>query len=315
MKYTGKTCPICNIPFKDGDDVVVCPECGTPHHRACYDKNGECAYNSLHGKEDFNKEAENSTDSVICPYCNTANSSNALSCVNCGAPLNGDNNSTSSPFGATMFDPMAGISPDEPFEDNITAGEAAKYVKVNTPYYIRIFNSISKNGRSKFNFAALIFPGAWMLYRKQYLKGAIITVIVALLMIGSTFMTYTYSGEIIDEITQSTGISSSTTDMQSSVNSIVDAVSALPFEKKLIYWMPIIMDIARYIIGIVLGFTANRAYYKHCMKKIKEIKELEGDNAAASSRTLQTSGGVNTKIVFCLLACHLIITYLPIFLS
>ena len=28
--YIGNTCPVCGEKFKDDDDVVVCPDCGTP---------------------------------------------------------------------------------------------------------------------------------------------------------------------------------------------------------------------------------------------------------------------------------------------
>lgn len=29
MDYRGQHCPICGKEFCDGDDIVVCPECGT----------------------------------------------------------------------------------------------------------------------------------------------------------------------------------------------------------------------------------------------------------------------------------------------
>lgn len=38
MEFTEYKCPVCDKQFKKGDDVVVCPECGAPHHRECYEK-------------------------------------------------------------------------------------------------------------------------------------------------------------------------------------------------------------------------------------------------------------------------------------
>ena len=35
MDFTKYTCPVCGETFQNGDDVVVCPECGAPHHREC----------------------------------------------------------------------------------------------------------------------------------------------------------------------------------------------------------------------------------------------------------------------------------------
>lgn len=36
MDYTGLNCGICGKAFTQDDDAVVCPDCGTPMHRACY---------------------------------------------------------------------------------------------------------------------------------------------------------------------------------------------------------------------------------------------------------------------------------------
>lgn len=49
-KFLNKTCPVCRQKIKDSDEVVVCPECGTPHHRACYFAENKCAMEALHGK-------------------------------------------------------------------------------------------------------------------------------------------------------------------------------------------------------------------------------------------------------------------------
>lgn len=37
-RYTGNHCPVCEQAFTDEDDIVVCPDCGTPYHRACWQK-------------------------------------------------------------------------------------------------------------------------------------------------------------------------------------------------------------------------------------------------------------------------------------
>ena len=35
-KYVNVPCAKCGKPFTEDDDVVVCPDCGAPHHRSCY---------------------------------------------------------------------------------------------------------------------------------------------------------------------------------------------------------------------------------------------------------------------------------------
>ena len=32
--YLGSKCIMCGQEFKENDDIVVCPDCGTPYHRA-----------------------------------------------------------------------------------------------------------------------------------------------------------------------------------------------------------------------------------------------------------------------------------------
>ena len=82
-KYTGYTCMACQQKFQDGDDVVVCPECGTPYHRACWVKNGQCINTELHAsggswmqerlaEENRKKQEQQHAQNVNkCPRCGT----------------------------------------------------------------------------------------------------------------------------------------------------------------------------------------------------------------------------------------------------
>ena len=102
--YIGCKCPVCQQLFTETDDIVVCPECGAPYHRACYQKQGGCVYASKHGtgfewKPDpaANQAAEAgradsarySDPQVACPVCGAPNPTTGLFCENCGAPLRG----------------------------------------------------------------------------------------------------------------------------------------------------------------------------------------------------------------------------------
>ena len=92
MKYTGNICNGCGQPFTDSDDVVVCPECGTPQHRECYEKENKCVCDHLHG-EDYawqgmvKKEAplpEEKTETIACPNCGYENPKGSPMCKQCG---------------------------------------------------------------------------------------------------------------------------------------------------------------------------------------------------------------------------------------
>ena len=61
MDFYKYKCPVCEEQFKKGDDIVVCPECGTPHHRECYENIGHCFNKDKHS-EDFVFEAKDTTE-------------------------------------------------------------------------------------------------------------------------------------------------------------------------------------------------------------------------------------------------------------
>ena len=49
MGFIGEKCVSCGEVFTQDDDIVVCPECGSPHHRSCYKALGRCANAEHHG--------------------------------------------------------------------------------------------------------------------------------------------------------------------------------------------------------------------------------------------------------------------------
>lgn len=49
-RFTNKLCPVCRERFREGDDIAVCPECGTPHHRECFLKNKKCGVEEFHAE-------------------------------------------------------------------------------------------------------------------------------------------------------------------------------------------------------------------------------------------------------------------------
>ena len=95
-KYLGKTCVVCNKVFEEGDDIVVCPDCGSPHHRACYQALGHCQNESFHqsGKTWEPQQWGEAHEQVIdgdaplrCPRCATLCKPGTLVCPVCGSLL------------------------------------------------------------------------------------------------------------------------------------------------------------------------------------------------------------------------------------
>lgn len=96
MRYENDVCAGCGKKFCEGDDIVVCPECGTPQHRACYEKNNKCVNAQLHEsgfmwkgnesvpeKEEM-KETANEGENLVCPTCGHVNPPRVPYCEACG---------------------------------------------------------------------------------------------------------------------------------------------------------------------------------------------------------------------------------------
>lgn len=347
MEFTKYKCPVCDEFFKSGDDVVVCPECGAPHHRECYEEIGHCHYEDKH-REDFsfedlndespdeNSDAEGAEGEIICPKCNAENPKTTFYCNKCGYPLNerdrnnntdhNNQNSADQPYGQPFnqgvppfgfggqggvgipFDPMAGIKSDEPIADDVTAGEMSKFVGKNTPYYIMIFNRIKKFGSSRFNFSAFLFSGAYFLYRKMTAIGIIVSLLIIGLTVGSTFIQISPEYQtLIREIMNIQDGSMSIYNLSLS--------SYLTTNELILFYSPYILSFVRGIIMIVCGAVANRTYYKHCCKKIKSVKNKFKDMEGADiNKELETNGGVNLVLAVCFAIAYVIITYIPAFL-
>lgn len=335
MDYIGNKCPVCEKYFHPNEDIVVCPECGTPHHRECYNEIGRCSNFDKHKdgfdyQESFktdNKDNNNSGEGfIICKNCGTRNSDSAFFCTHCQTPLHEQNadqrqNAQRSPYGASpfgnqpqsanpnviLFDPLAGVSPSTDIGEGVTAGETAKFVKQNTPYFITVFNNINKFSKSRFNFCAMLFGGGYLLFRKMYKIGSIITAIQTAMIILYFYLDYyiatssTYK-KLFDALSQS------------DYNAYALYLSQLQGNDLVIILLFALLAFMILIMGIVIGCCANRIYYNHCKKQIIKIKK-DVDNPQKRSETLTKKGGVNLPLGISLWITYIILSYLPVFFS
>lgn len=221
MRYTGETCSVCHAVFTDDDDIVVCPECGTPHHRKCYLENKDCANAARHA-EDFvwtpavartaqadpavadtpaeTPPAESLPKSaqpdghhiVFCPQCGAQNAAEEPVCTECGARLYNMQNQPFSPpiqlpdmSARPFYANGTVIAPTDTLDGN-TVGDTAEYVRFHADRYIPKFYALEKSGKKlSWNWAAFLFSPFWFFYRKLYAVGGILLALM-LVVTGAT---------------------------------------------------------------------------------------------------------------------------------
>lgn len=324
MDYTGYNCPVCNEVFKKGDDIVVCPECGTPSHRECYESNGKCINLHKHIENyDYRQDITNkndtdtnhNSDSIVCNRCGSVNEKDALICKVCNHPIKNEQVAPHtptpqkrqmlepSPF--TVYDPMAGFTKDDDMGDGVTAGELAKYVKNSTPYFLVIFYNIKNYAKSRFNFAAAIFGGGYLLFRKMYKIGTFITILQAAILILSSFLNYLIiSNPVYTDLLEAA--------QMYQLDTYEQAMANLTSGELVVFFLYFALSFVYLVMRIVIGACTNRMYFNHCKKSIVKIKSNNSDENKIDEE-LKSKGGVNVKLAISLFVTYMLIQYVPLY--
>ena len=222
-RYTGNHCPVCEQAFTDEDDIVVCPDCGTPYHRACWQKVGACMHKSEHAagfewQPEFGPEAETAAHEATCPNCGTHNQPGAAQCSHCGCPLPKDDGPRPDPKDEDAQVPISARAPStvhkpdnsrttpgpridtytdddnggicrreigpEDTIDGIKAKDWAAYVGRSPMYYLMQFFRMSETKQKvTLSLSAFLFGPAYLFYRKMWKQGLLATLVMVVLSI------------------------------------------------------------------------------------------------------------------------------------
>ncbi len=284
MNFIGNYCPVCGRIFEENDDIVVCPECGTPHHRECYRAEGKCA-NFMRHQENFRWSADNSSQSesveaeasVICENCGTENSSSAKKCVSCGYPLEEEQPSAGGmgpdiePDMGQSADPrMAFIkqmfsSSDENTIEDVPVREVAWFVKGNYVYYIPQFKQMEAGRKVSFNILSFLFPHIYFANRRMWFW-AVISMIISVIFSLPVMISQFYNMGLFT----------------AEVNGIVEA------NADLINRLASILNMFDLGFRIVTCLFGNYIYYRFTMKSVHRIREANG----GGNQTVEKYAGV-----------------------
>ncbi len=306
--YDNTKCPVCGEFFKDGDDVVTCPICGTPHHRECYKSLGTCANEKLHGddysfkkgtEENVSKpqekanekvEANNDVNSNQNVYyvpnqlqneSDSEESKNTVTCKECGAEIEK----------GTPFCPKCGARQSEssygayksPVDFNAPPVEQSKYQKSSEKLdgvslsdiatFVRInpdkfLPKFIKNKKISWNWSGFIFGPYYLFYRKMHLQGAMF---MAVRLIIDLVVSTVYADKLgaLYKLMESIMASQDVNAMASFATSA---------EYKAAFPAMLITVAGMFILHIIIAMFANSIYRKKVITSIKTLDEKLNDD-------------------------------------
>ncbi len=301
--YEGYNCPICQQPFNEQDDIVVCPQCGLPHHRACWSKEGHCHLHHLHGTDEqwsrerassAQNERQNGNDRArsyrACPRCQTQNPEFAEFCQHCGTALNGDDNWHSNTVHHTAYSEYQpfrnanqtsqDVDPNEIIDD-VKAEDLSAFVGAKANYYMPRFRRMARNGSSvSWNWAAFIFGPLWLLYRKMYAFGAIV---LALELLHTMIINISFKALGLMSLDQIDYLD------------FISQLEATGTNSSSMYFSLAILIMSTIMIAVEIGLAlfGNRLYRDHCQRKIANARAKTPD---LTSGELSSIGGVSIAV-------------------
>lgn len=319
-KYTGSQCIICQNAFTDDEDIVVCPDCGTPYHRACWEAKGKCINSSLHAVggswTSIQQESRMRSGGVVCPHCQHVNLPDAKICESCNGSLptaegagNTQNVRIPLPDGETISfeanDPCCGLSPNEPVEEE-TLGDVASFVRTNTLYYVPLFRRFRDTRRkTSLNLSCMLFPHLYFAYRKMWpmaLLASLILLICNLPTLLMGILTTLETPEFMERLTEMYG---------TGYTAMFDGLLAfLQANQTFIENLNVPLYLASLVVRMLFCLFGNYLYYRFVLKRVGHIRQ-HSPNDHIRRTLLQVDGGTS---IWNIIGCFAIYEAAPIVL-
>lgn len=334
FNYTGYECKSCGKKFTDDDDIVVCPECGTPYHRDCYKKEGRCINDELHSKHMSWKaevEEKEQAEGLKCSVCGNTLRNDQLFCDKCGTPTpyylsqkdkadgeeqesfsNGDtffNNAeqnameTMYPYMLNYSDPLCGFSPDEKYDEDMTTKDIADFVGSNTRFYLPKFR-VMKTTKFKlsFNIPAMLFPEFYFAYRKMPLLAFLVLLIKSIISIPSSLMGMKI---MLTEY----GFMDALVNMHPSLEAALTKVAEFNVTGGSFNMLYNISSLVSWVVIFIFATLSNYFYYKNVISKGSKIKKSAAASGINVSDALKNAGGTSAALLVTFIVLYFLSTY------
>lgn len=180
MLYQNEICPVCNKAFEEGDDIVTCPECGTPHHRDCYKALGKCANRELHSSgfvfkrktPDVSSDNENAADVQKNPSPVLSDLLAKLNENEKAENQSVEQKAENAISDADKLKPEASFIFDK--NERIEGALLSDIITAVGANFYKFIGKFKKNKLFNWNWSAFIFGPYYLIFRKMYGTGALL---------------------------------------------------------------------------------------------------------------------------------------------
>ena len=301
--FKGVKCSICEKEFNKGEKIVVCPECGTPYHKLCYNKVDGCLFSAQHGEYIFQKpnnqksekkelepgQDEGEEKKIKCPHCLPGYGRKSINlCENCRRPLDTMKYMTflfksHSVENILEYKKLLGIN----------VNDWISFLGPNAPSYFMKFKSIEDTKEymvREFIWGAFFFQELYFFYRKMYFVGILVFLIRIALMIFIAILFINYHSlhnVIYNELLEVYKLSNSQVLLAEKINGLM-----LKYRQLFDY-----IEGAWFTMAVLLGATAARIYKRVAIKRIKDISKQEFIHDIYYKEALEKKGSVSYVIM------------------
>lgn len=280
QEYVGQPCIVCGKPFDEQDDIVTCPECGTPYHRACWKQNGKCINTELHANgQSWIKQFQAQEKEKRAEARRAEEAEQAAARESGEAPqLNPE---LYDGIRINPEDPCLGLDPEEQL-DGISVAEASDFIRTNRFYYLPLFRLMKRTGKkSSFNFLSLLCPQFYFANRKMWGSAMLALILNSLCEIPT----------IIFLLKQQMDIDIPWADVTTTTFQTVYTASFILY----------------LICSVIWGLRANYMYYRFAQRRIRQIKKDTASPEESRAR-IRTAGGTSLLNVMLVLGMQFAIT-------
>jgi|GEM_PF-2919157 len=270
QRYQNCTCDLCQKPLEHADEIVVCPVCGAPMHRACYAQHGACAHAAEHasGYEWAHPETGRG-ETVVCARCGAQNDPAARFCQLCGASLADrhgqapEDGADGTWRGAYTYGQASSVQFDV---NGVSSEEMRTYLGNSAEIFLTKFQLILRQRFTPavWSIPALFFGPFYFFYRRMQKTGIqLLLILIAIYIPGYLYTTEYFKAFVAPEMF---GIT-------------------LPYNEALLALLEPVATVASWLrlaLHFFCGIQANRFFLTHVIADIRTLHTQYAENERSS---------------------------------